>query len=100
MPVAGVPKSDPVFDSETPDGRAPVAAKVGAGAPVAVTLNEPAVPTVKVVAAALVIAGAVEIFNVSDGSGALELPDVPHVGSPGGGALSMLNSEEVDIPIT
>ena len=41
-----------------PLGRAPVSEIVGDGMPVAVTANEPAVPTVNVVLAALVIAGA------------------------------------------
>jgi hypothetical protein len=36
----------------------PVSLKVGAGKPVAVTVNEPAVPAVKVVLFTLVIAGA------------------------------------------
>src|SRR5437879_5686934 len=42
----------------TPLGRAPDSVKVGAGKPVAVTVKEPAVPTVKVVLSALVMAGA------------------------------------------
>ena len=41
----------------TPVGKAPVSLKVGAGVPVAVTVNEPAVPTVKVVLLELVITG-------------------------------------------
>ena len=43
----------------TPEGRAPDSERVGVGEPLAVTVNEPAVPTVKVVLLALVIAGAV-----------------------------------------
>ena len=43
----------------TPLGRAPVLLKVGAGKPVAVTVKVPAVPTVKVVVLAEVMAGAV-----------------------------------------
>ena len=42
----------------TPLGSAPVSLSVGAGNPVAVTVNVPAVPTVNVVLFALVIAGA------------------------------------------
>ena len=42
----------------TPLGNAPDSLKVGAGEPVAVTVNVPALPTVNVVAAALVNAGA------------------------------------------
>jgi hypothetical protein len=38
---------------------------VGEGAPVAVTVNDPAVPTVKVVLEALVIIGAVGVATVS-----------------------------------
>jgi hypothetical protein len=56
--AAGVPLSTPAELSVTPLGNAPVSVKVGAGNPVAVTVNEPAVPTVKVVFAALVMAGA------------------------------------------
>ena len=41
----------------TPEGRAPLSTMDGAGKPVAVTPKEPALPTVKVVAAALVIDG-------------------------------------------
>jgi len=56
--AAGVPLSTPPVVSVTPLGRVLVVLKVGAGVPVAVTLNVPAVPTVKVVAAALLMAGA------------------------------------------
>jgi hypothetical protein len=41
----------------TPEGKDPDSENVGAGVPVAVTLNEPAVPTVKVALLALVMAG-------------------------------------------
>ena len=59
MFAAGVPLSAPVVAlSVTPLGSAPVSVNVGAGEPVAVTVNDPAVPTVKVVLLALVIAGA------------------------------------------
>jgi hypothetical protein len=56
LPAAGVPLSVPVVASVTPLGSAPVSLMVGAGNPVAVTVNVPAVPTVKVVLVALVIA--------------------------------------------
>jgi hypothetical protein len=50
----------------TPLGRAPVSVKVGVGVPVVVTENVPAVPTVKVVLLALVIAGAaLDVLTVS-----------------------------------
>jgi hypothetical protein len=42
----------------TPLGSAPASVILGAGVPVAVTVNEPAVPSVKVVLLALVMAGA------------------------------------------
>jgi hypothetical protein len=48
----------PLLTNVTPLGRAPVWLKVGAGTPVAVTVNVPAVPTLNVVLVALVIAGA------------------------------------------
>ena len=47
-----------MFTNVTPLGRVPVAVRDGVGAPVAVTVKLPAVPTVKVVLVALVIAGA------------------------------------------
>jgi hypothetical protein len=54
-----VPESTPVEElSVTPLGSEPDSEKVGAGKPVAVTVNVPAAPTVKVVALPLVIAGA------------------------------------------
>ena len=48
----------PVVANVTPLGNAPVSLNVGTGDPVAVTVNVPAVPTVNVVLAPLVIAGA------------------------------------------
>ena len=42
----------------TPAGRAPDSDRAGAGEPLAVTVNEPAVPTVKEMLLALVMAGA------------------------------------------
>ena len=54
-----MPESTPVAVSNvTPPGNVPVIASVGIGVPVTVTLNVPADRTVKVVALALVIAGA------------------------------------------
>ena len=58
MPTAGVPLSTPVLAlNVTPLGSAPTSLSVGAGVPVAVTVNVPAVPTVKVVLLVLVMAG-------------------------------------------
>ena len=55
-----MPASTPVVGVKvTPAGRVPDSARVGAGEPVAVTVNVPAVPCVKVVWLAEVIAGAV-----------------------------------------
>ena len=56
--AAGVPLSTPADERVTPLGSAPVSLKVVAGKPVAVTVNDPAVPTVKVVLAVLLMAGA------------------------------------------
>ena len=42
----------------TPEGKAPDSESVGVGAPVAVTLNVPATPTMNAVLEALVMAGA------------------------------------------
>ena len=59
VPAAGVPLSTLVAAvNVTPEGNAPDSDSVGVGDPVAVTLNVPAVPTVKVVLFALVMAGA------------------------------------------
>ena len=57
VPVAGAPLSTPALNV-TPLGNAPDSLTVGAGNPVAVTVNDPAVPTVNVVLAPLVIADA------------------------------------------
>ena len=55
---ASVPVPSPLSTNVTPDGSAtPPRAMVGAGKPDVVTVNDPATPTVKVVLAALVIAG-------------------------------------------
>jgi len=57
--TVGVPLSRPVVAlSVTPVGRVPVSLNVGAGKPEAVTVNDPAVPTVNVMLLALVMAGA------------------------------------------
>ena len=64
MPSAGVPLSTPAEVKVTPLGSAPVSVKVGAGKPVAVTVNDPAVLTVKVVLMTLVMAGGWPIVSV------------------------------------
>ena len=48
----------PLSTKVTPPGRAPVSLRAADGEPVLVTVNVPALPTVKVVLAALVMAGA------------------------------------------
>jgi hypothetical protein len=53
----GVPLRTPALNV-TPVGSAPDLVKLGVGVPVAVTLKEPSVPSVKVALAALVMAGA------------------------------------------
>lgn len=57
VPAAGIPASTPAALKVTPFGSAPVSEKVGGGKPVAVTLNEPVDPTLKVALFALVILG-------------------------------------------
>ena len=58
-PAVAVPLSTPVAAlSVTPAGKAPVSENVGAGKPVAATVNVPAVPATNVALFALVIAGA------------------------------------------
>ena len=67
LPAVGVPESMPVAASKvTPEGRASDGSSpsVGAGKPVAVTVWVPAVPTVKVVLAGLVIAGTWSTWRV------------------------------------
>ena len=82
-PDAGVPASTPAVVRVTPAGNAPVAANVGAGVPVAVTLNVPAVATVKVVVAALVKDTApVARFSVNEGSAAPEFAELPQLATP------------------
>jgi hypothetical protein len=57
VPNAGVPLSTPAELKVTPLGSVPSSLKLGAGKPVAVTVNDPAVVTVSAVLLALVIAG-------------------------------------------
>ena len=58
VPAAGVPLSTPVEGLKVmPAGRAPLSDNVGEGIPVAMTLNEPAKPTVNALVLALLIAG-------------------------------------------
>ena len=57
VPNAGVPLSTPAEVKVTPLGSAPVSVKLGAGKPVALTVNDPTVFTVNVALLALVIAG-------------------------------------------
>ncbi len=65
VPAAGVPLRTPVVVlNVTPAGSVPVSLNVGAGVPVAATVNVPGVPTVKVVLPALVITGAVFTVRV------------------------------------
>jgi hypothetical protein len=55
--AVGVPLRTPVAELKvTPEGMLPDSESVGAGEPVAMTLNEPRVPTVSVVLFALVMA--------------------------------------------
>jgi hypothetical protein len=58
VPALGVPPSTPAGVNVTPLGRVPLSVNVGVGKPVAVTVNDPAVPALSVVLFALVIAGA------------------------------------------
>ena len=64
VPAAGVTLSRPAELKVTPLGKLPVSVNVGVGKPLAVTVKEPAVPTVNVVLFALVNAGAWFTFNV------------------------------------
>lgn len=58
VPEPGVPESTPLVALKfTPEGRAPDSLSDGVGEPVAVTVNEPEVPTVNVVLFALLMAG-------------------------------------------
>src|SRR5262245_65853116 len=69
VPGPGVPLSvavpSPLFVKPTPAGRAPAAVMLETvGEPVVVIVNVPALPTVKVAALALVMAGAVDTGGV------------------------------------
>ena len=55
--VEAVPLSKPAVLNVTPLGSIPLSLNVGVGKPVAVTVNDPAVPAVNVVLFALVMAG-------------------------------------------
>jgi hypothetical protein len=66
VPATGVPLRTPVAGvNVTPVGNVPVSLNVGAGVPVAITVNVPGVPTVNVVLPPLVITGAVSTVNVN-----------------------------------
>ena len=65
-PTVGVPLNTPVPTLNiTPAGNVPASLNVGAGEPVAVTVNDHAVPTVNVALLVLVIAGATRLDTVS-----------------------------------
>src|SRR5271169_1854931 len=69
--MVGVPASTPVAAVKvTPLGKAPDSDNVGAGVPVAVTVNVPATPTWNVALLALVMAGA----TATGGANAFRLP--------------------------
>jgi len=75
VPAAGVPLRTPVAGANvTPVGNVPVSLNVGLGVPVAVTVNVPGVPTVKVVLFALVITGAVLTVSVKGCVAAVPTP--------------------------
>jgi hypothetical protein len=61
-----VPDNRPAVLSVMPDGSDPVSEKVGAGYPVAVTVNDPAAFGVNVVLLALVIDGAWLMVKVKE----------------------------------
>ena len=66
VPAAGVPLSTPAALNVTPLGSVPLSLKfIVVGKPEAITVNEPAVPTVNVALAPLVIAGAWSTVNVN-----------------------------------
>ena len=95
MLAAGVPLNFalpfPLSEKVTPDGRAPTSEMVGAGDPLAATVNEPADPTLKLALFALVNAGPWLTFSVKlwEAAGATPLAAVkvrlntpPAVGVP------------------
>src|SRR5207302_8786507 len=69
---SGVPESTPPV-RVTPDGRAPMLLKVGAGKPCALRVSEPALPTVKVVLFALVNDGALTTERAKDSVASLPM---------------------------
>lgn len=89
VPEPGVPESTPPVLNATPLGIAPFAVNVEADEPEAVTLKLPAVPTVKVVVAALVIAGPTDRVSDRDGRAAFEFVELPQLATP----WSVSNSE-------
>ena len=65
MPFAGVPLSTWVLVLKvTPLGSAPDSLNVGAGVPVAATVNDPGMPTPNVVLLTLVIAGGAVLVSL------------------------------------
>ena len=66
--------STPAEVSVTPLGREPDSVNVGAGSPLAVTVNDPDVPAVKVVLGWLVMAGAWSTVRVNDWVASGETP--------------------------
>jgi hypothetical protein len=78
VPAAGVPLSTPVEGLKvTPLGNVPVTVKVGAGRPVAVTVNEPAVPAVNVVIFPLVIPGGCVVgWKIANGEKEVTVPQM------------------------
>lgn len=73
-PVGGVPPSTPEEDKVSQLGKVVVVLKVGAGKPLALKVKLPAVPTVKVVALALVMAGGSPTVRVKFWVAALPTP--------------------------
>jgi hypothetical protein len=74
VPDGAVPASTPRLENVTPVGRAPTSENVEGGVPLAFTVNEPAEPTVNVVAAAEVKAGACSTLNVKNWMASGETP--------------------------
>jgi hypothetical protein len=77
--LAGVPLRTPAL-KVTPLGSAPDSLKVGAGLPVAVTVNEPGTPTANFVLFALVIAGDLLTTSVAVPWAAVVFWQVPDLG--------------------
>src|SRR5437870_2153572 len=66
--LGGVPLSTPVVEFKVAQTGNPVALKVGAGEPIAVTVKVPAAPTVKVAWLTLVINGTLGLSLVTNAS--------------------------------